>query len=132
MLTLVQSFSVENKKGLIAFMGLLFLILAFSIPLFSASAQLDTAKFPFKQNVTNIEGGVKSIVDRIAEIAGLIIMAISVLMILWSAFLFLTAGQNPDNVTKARNTLIFALVGIAVALLAFALPVMIRNIFAGR
>ena len=66
---------------------------------------------------------------KIGDTAGMIVMGLSVIMIMYAAFLFLTAGGVPDNLTKARNTLIFALVGVAVAILAFALPNVISAIF---
>lgn len=68
---------------------------------------------------------------QIANTAGTIVMGLAVIMIMYAAFLFLTAGGVPDNLTKARNTLIFALVGVAVALLAFAAPTIILAILPG-
>lgn len=135
MLTSVQSFAVENKKALMVLMGLSILLVLMSVPLFVANAQTlpgGGGTFPFKRDVTNLEGGVTSIVTRVANVAGFIILAISVLMILWSAFLFLTSGGDPTKVGSARSTIIFALIGVAVALLAFALPTMVVNLFQGR
>lgn len=131
MLTLAQSFAVENKKVLLVAAALFILLAATSFPLFAGAANGVPLQgdFPFKRDVTDLEGGVEKIVSRIANVAGFVILAISVLMILWAAFLFLTAGAKPDNVTQARTTIIYALVGIVVALLAFALPTMVVRFF---
>jgi hypothetical protein len=47
-------------------------------------------------------------------------------MILVAAYMFITAGGTPDNVNKARNYILYALVGLIVAFLARALPGIVR------
>lgn len=59
---------------------------------------------------------------------GTILMAVSVLMVLYSAFLFMTGGDDEKKITLAKQALTFALVGVAVALLAFAIPSLIKSI----
>jgi len=54
-------------------------------------------------------------------------MGIAVIMILVAGYFFLTAGGSEDKITTARGYLVYALVGVAVALLAFALPAVIRS-----
>lgn len=73
------------------------------------------------------EGAVQTLGAKIANIFGTIIMAISVIMILYAALMFLTAGGDGEKITSARSTLIYALIGVAVALLAYVLP----NIISG-
>lgn len=46
---------------------------------------------------------------------------ISVLMILIGAMTFITSGGNPESATKARETIIYAVVGLVVSLSAEAL-----------
>jgi len=55
-----------------------------------------------------------------------ILMAVAVIILILAAWTFLTAGGNPDAVTKARQMLIFALIGVAVAVLAKGLPALIQ------
>lgn len=43
---------------------------------------------------------------------------ISVLMIIVGGFMFVTSGGNPQNATKARETIIYAVVGLVVSLFA--------------
>ncbi|OHA00630.1 MAG: hypothetical protein A3C11_01875 [Candidatus Sungbacteria bacterium RIFCSPHIGHO2_02_FULL_49_12] len=59
---------------------------------------------------------------------GTILMAVSVLMVLYSAFLFMTGGGDEKKITLAKRALTFALVGVAVALLAFAIPALVKSI----
>ena len=51
-----------------------------------------------------------------------ILIAIVVLFIVWGAFTLVTAAGAPDKVSSGRNYIIYALIGLAVALLARALP----------
>ncbi|MDD4409609.1 MAG: hypothetical protein PHW52_03100 [Candidatus Pacebacteria bacterium] len=54
------------------------------------------------------------------------LMAISALMIMYGAFLFVTAGQEPAKADKGRQLLLFACIGIAIAFFSRALPSLVR------
>lgn len=58
------------------------------------------------------------LVNTIARWFGTIVFVIAVAAILYAAFLFLTAGGNEESLTTAKKTLIYGIIGIAVALLA--------------
>ncbi len=53
---------------------------------------------------------------------------IAVIMALYSAFLFLTATDNEEQLKKAKKTLIWSLVGVAVAIVAFSIVVFTRSL----
>lgn len=57
-----------------------------------------------------------------------ILMAVSSLMIIWGAVLFTTSQGNTDSVSKARQLILFAAVGIAVALFSRAVPPAVKMI----
>ena len=59
------------------------------------------------------------------------LLIIAVVMILFAALKFLTAGGNDEAVAGARKNLTFALVGVAVALLARSLVYVVGNFIAG-
>ena len=46
--------------------------------------------------------------------------AISVIMLVYGGFRYATSGGNQDSVNAAKNTILYAVVGIVVALIAFA------------
>ena len=50
-----------------------------------------------------------------------LIAAVSVLMLVYGGIRYTTSGGNAANVTAAKNTILFAVVGIVVALLAYAI-----------
>jgi FtsH-binding integral membrane protein len=55
-----------------------------------------------------------AVVDDLLRIAGLVALAFVVI----SAIKFITSEGNPENATNARNTLINALVGLAITVTA--------------
>lgn len=72
----------------------------------------------------------KNFADFISSLVytgGTILVALSVLMIMYSAFLFITGGSDPQKRVTARNVLVYALIGVALAVLAFAIPRLIQN-----
>jgi len=79
-------------------------------------------------NITNTDtlvGVIMGLVNWIAWFVGLL----AVLMGLYAGILFITAGGNAETVTKARNILLYAIVGIAVAILAFSLVAISQSVF---
>ena len=59
------------------------------------------------------------------------LLVIAGIFLLVAGFLFVTAGGNPENVTKARQYLINALIGVAVALAAKGLVLVVRSVLGG-
>lgn len=76
-------------------------------------------------------GGLISTLNTIAGSLSAIIFTIAVLVLLYSAFLFLTGGGNEERQTSARNFLIYAIIGLAVALFAFVLPNIVESVLTG-
>lgn len=70
----------------------------------------------------------KKFLNDVIQLLGTILMGLSVLYLLYSAFLFMTAQGEPDKITEARRTLTYALVGIGLALIALSVPELITNI----
>lgn len=65
------------------------------------------------------------------KVLGNVILILAIAMILWSGFLFLTAGGNEDTLKKAKSVLIYALIGIAVAFLATSARFIVGAILPG-
>ena len=68
-----------------------------------------------------------------AIINGLFIIAIPLvsIMVLWGGFQILTAGGDPTKFTNGKKTLIYAVVGFAVVLVAQGVVFIIKELFAG-
>ncbi|OHA10090.1 MAG: hypothetical protein A3A44_00395 [Candidatus Sungbacteria bacterium RIFCSPLOWO2_01_FULL_60_25] len=69
--------------------------------------------------VTNI-CSVLRLVNLAMNWFGILVFVVAVIAILYAAFLFLTAGGNEETTKKARTTLLYGLIGIAIALLALS------------
>lgn len=76
-------------------------------------------------------GALITFIENIARSLSEIIFVIAVLVLLYSAFLFLTGGGNEERQTSARNFLIYAVIGLAVALFAFVLPNIVESVLTG-
>ena len=57
-----------------------------------------------------------------------VILAVAALFIAYAAFLFVSGGQSPDKRTKARDFLLFAIVGLIVAAVASLIPTIVRGL----
>jgi len=62
--------------------------------------------------------GVSNLLSTIVSILSYVAGAIAVIMIIVSGFKYMTSGGDANKVTNAKSTLIYALIGVAVAALA--------------
>src|SRR5437016_3617011 len=80
------------------------------------------------QNNPGQPGCVQDFTGLIAIITGYVVTvigAVATLMLIWGAILFVTSGGNEARITKAKKVLIYAVVGIAIALAASGLIIAI-------
>jgi len=66
----------------------------------------------------------------LTKVVGLIALAtgiVAVVMIIISGFKFVTSSGDPNNIKSAKNTLIYAIVGLVVAALAGAIIQFVLN-----
>jgi len=139
------------KKILLSF-ALLGLLIGLVIPLL-VSAQITTpTSCTMRRAVDGVlgagcpaQGGVANFIDEYGDYNGsmcclfstllyvtdmifLVLMVVVVILILFGAFSIMTAGGSAEGVAKGRSYIVFALVGVAIALLAKALPYIMRSI----
>ena len=71
-------------------------------------------------------GGVQQkligIVNKIADFLGTVFLIVATIMFLYSGYVYWQAGGKPDAIAKAHQNLLWAVIGTAVGLLAFAAP----------
>ncbi|MDP2664512.1 MAG: hypothetical protein Q8O97_00880 [bacterium] len=67
-------------------------------------------------------------IDTVTNWVFAVFITIAVIFILLAAFQFVTGGGKPEEISMARQKLIYVVIGIAIALLARALPLVLRNI----
>ena len=94
-----------------------------------AFGQLSNPNIPGVTTVGRVST-VGSLVDTVRFVVRwvyIIFFVIAVLMILFAAFTYLTAAGNEEKVKKARDSIIYAAVAVAVALLAVGFEQIIRT-----
>ncbi len=69
---------------------------------------------------------IPTIINKIARWLYTFVLALSTIFGLYAAFLYITG--NPKNVEKAKKQLVYAVIGVAVAILAFSIDAIIRGI----
>jgi hypothetical protein len=120
-------------KRLIASLSM-FLLLMFgsAVPVFAQDAQqqIDNglcagANFQFTENPgqCNVAGTdattrINSIVHTIVNLLSAIVGIVAVIMIIVGGFRYITSGGNDTSVTAAKNTILYAIIGLVVVALA--------------
>lgn len=98
-----------------------------SIPFLSITALfLPIAAFAAQQNY--IEG---IIIRLLSMVVWPIFVGASVVMLIWAGILFLTAQGEPEKIQKAQKAVMWAVIGIVVAILAFSAVNIIRTVIGG-
>lgn len=96
-----------------------------------AGAQVPIGQEPTGQGAGTF-GSLTSVTSFISgTVLGLIKWAfwiVAAIMIIYAAFVYLTAGGEPEKVSKASHMLLYAVVAMAVALLAGILPGFVKSI----
>lgn len=111
----------KNKKVLSAILlSFLFMFMVTSVALAAPTAQKVSFDDPDK---------VIALVDKVALYFQAIVLIIAIIMIIYSGFLWMTAGGEEDKLGTARKTLIYGLVGIAVVLFAYVAQTFITKLF---
>ena len=73
-------------------------------------------------------GQVLIIIQDIGNWVFAFFLAISIIFLVWGAFEFVTGGGNPEQISSAKKRLLYAVIGIGLALLANAVPAVLRSI----
>ena len=67
------------------------------------------------------------IVGTIIDIFSWIVGVVSVIMVIFGGFRYITSGGDSGKVTSAKNTIVYALVGLAIVALAQVLVLFVLN-----
>lgn len=97
---------------------------------FSALAQVappSGSPLPITPPVQGFQG-IINFAETVTRFIAIVFVALAIILFLWAAFLFLTAGGNEERQTKAKQTLLWAIIGIVVALFAFGIFTFVRQI----
>ena len=76
---------------------------------------------PGDQVPQNLFTGSDSVFTTIVNVLLFLIGAISVIMLIYGGIRYTISGGNSANVTAAKNTILYAIIGLIVAFLAYAI-----------
>lgn len=68
-------------------------------------------------SITGRSGPIRTIVNILLMVIGFL----AVIMIIWGGFLYATSAGNTEKLTRARNTIVYSVVGLAFAILAYGI-----------
>jgi len=84
------------------------------------------------ENPLNPISDIWQLILRIINIALNIAIYVCVILIVWAGFLWITSAGNEEKIKQAQKTLIWALVGLGVALIASGVPPLIYELITGK
>lgn len=73
-------------------------------------------------------GDLEDLIDTITNWFFFILITVAVIFIILAAMQFITAGGDSAKVSEARTKLIWAAVGIGIAILARSIPVLVKSL----
>ena len=102
------------KKILLSLIAITFL----SIPLIGLAVPVEEAPvIEFDTAVT-----------RVMNLLFTVLMLVAAIFVLIAAFMFLMAGGDPEKVNKARDYILYALIGVVVAFIARGLVLFVKTV----
>jgi cytochrome bd-type quinol oxidase subunit 2 len=81
-------------------------------------SNLDARGAGCNSDVTTGSGSLNDIITDIVNIFSVIVGVVSVIMIIYGGFRYVTSGGDSGNVSSAKNTIIYAVIGLVVVALA--------------
>ncbi|MBI4992445.1 MAG: hypothetical protein HZB99_04480 [Candidatus Harrisonbacteria bacterium] len=70
---------------------------------------------------------VENIVRQFTNTAGIVFFSLAIVFMLYAGYLYLTAGGEAEQVSKAKNQLIYSIIAIVIGLAAYSATAIIAN-----
>ncbi len=74
-----------------------------------------------KGQPANLFNGVNAVIPRLINIALFVVGITAIFMMIYGGVRYVLSHGNRDNVKEAKNTIIYAIVGLVVAIMGYAL-----------
>lgn len=82
-----------------------------------------------EENQKSENANTNSLVNDIVNVLLYVIGALSVVMLIVGGILYATSNGDSSNITKAKNTILYSIVGLVVAFLAYAIINWVVDLF---
>lgn len=79
-----------------------------------------------------LTGGISDVYGWVSTLANWLfglVLALAVIFILYAAFMYLTSGGDEEKVKKAKQFLVYAIIAIAIGLLARGIVALVQTFF---
>lgn len=63
-------------------------------------------------------GSFQKVASQVVNIFSIVVGIVAVIMVIWGGFKYITSGGDSGNVSGAKNTLIYAIIGLMIVALA--------------
>lgn len=124
----IMKVSFIRRSGVLLGIGLLsFMFAAFALQPVAVSAQaaasqqaceaLPDAEWRDGECITS-GTDLNGIITVFVNIFSVIVAIVAVIMIIWGGFKYITSGGDSGNITTAKNTIIYAIIGLVIVALA--------------
>ena len=112
-----------------SFLKKFFLVLGLSMVLVApmALAQFEVPGEQLPAPTFQSYGGAITLVEKAANWLLYVVIALAVIFIVYAGFLYLTSGGDEDKTKAAKNYIVYAVIGIAIALLARGIVLLAKN-----
>ncbi len=71
--------------------------------------------------------GPEGVFTQLTSIALAIVGALSVIMLIWGGVRYIISGGDSKKITDAKNTILYAIIGLIIAVLAYAIVKFVLN-----
>ena len=76
---------------------------------------------PLLVGAASVNADLSNAINGVVQLGGLIAVSVCAIFIVVGGFQILMAGGNPENVSKGRQTLLWAIVGLVIVLIAWGI-----------
>lgn len=127
---------IENIRRLVA--GVLMVLMIACVPLagalLSSQDAYADAKSQVESGLNNVSGAstgddLPGIASKVVNVMLFIVGILAVIMIIFSGIRYITAHGDKGQVESAKNTLIYSIVGLVVAIIAYAIVSWVTGLF---
>ena len=99
-----------------------------AVLLASPIAYAQTARPP-KLDIHSTDDLVTKVFCPIINVMFVVLMAVSVIMVIWAAYIYLTSQGDEEKIKKGHKTITYAAIAVAIALLSWGFPSIIASVF---
>jgi len=114
------------KHRTLLFIGFALLVVFVSVVAVQAQVMAPTV------SLTSSTGGLIGFVCKMAGWLFTVAIILSIILTIWTGIKYMTASGDPEKFKSAHKMLLYIAIGIAVALVARVMPVLVNSVLQGR